>query len=701
MNIQKTLGMLKASIFRVAYATSSLFPLGNSTSFGSDHNQIGAIIVINLKRQPLRLRRTLRELKRVKMASGEPLISITTKLAAVDARDGREVASSSDVDPEYVLGDQLYVQPDEQLEHCFSTQEPITMTRQEVAVARSHIEAWKVVANGEANHVLILEDDIWFRPGGRLAIDRGWEAATKRFTGADGPELLYLSFSDADGTADRRDVCADLFRPERGLWFLSGYVLSRQGSRKLLKAMPVKGPVDMWINQRFNELRTLALSSPAILQRRDSGTDNSYSVMPYLARAGIVDADAATPPPRTTLGPILVLCSEDVKESLAMALSILGLRVRVFDTSDTMVTVDSLAGIFSDFDALVAPQIEEGLLTDLASNTNLSFLLENSHLCPPEIAGFARTKISTFSNHGSDSARWTVLCELLGLVEPAAPYPIATPSEWRLFRDDRDCTNRSKRNSNQPTLASDKSAWALSPKPGWPAEPTLEAEVKSEADVLFHHSVGYDPVHFRSAVETFPGNLASFELHCVASDHEATSLTMTALDPKLARPYSSGALISTHSHQHGRFEACIRAAKGNGLVTGFFLHRASPRQEIDFEIMGHDPTSVLLNVYFNPGDVGTNSAYGYRGSPCRIPLGFDASLDFHRYSIEWNPDRITWAVDGRIIHQRGSWDPTPVPHLPMKLHFNLWAPRSQELAGLLDQRSVPAVARIKNVQISA
>ncbi len=700
MNIQKTLGILKASIFRVAYATSSVFPLGKSKSFGGYPGQIGEVIVINLKRQPLRLRRTLHELKRIKMASGEPLTSITKKLTAVDARDGREVASTSDVDPEYFLGDQLYVQPDERLEHCFSIHEPVTMTRQEVAVARSHIEAWKAVANGDNNHVLILEDDIWFSRGARSAIDRGWKAAIKRFPESGGPELLYLSFSDAGGSADRRDACVDLFRPERGLWLLSGYVLSRQGACKLLKAMPIRGPVDMWINRRFKDLRTLALSSPAILQRRDSGSDNSYSVMPYLARAGVVDADAATPPPRTTAGPLLIWCGEDVKESLAMALSILGLRVRVFDTGDEIITTNDLAIIFSDFDALVTPQIETGLLRDITNNRNISFLLENDCQHPLEISAWTKAKISTFSNHGSDSVRWAVLCNILSLSKPAACYPSATPPEWRLFRDDRADTSYSRCNPNNFGLLSDKSAWALAPKLNWPEQSNLSATLKVEADVLFHHPVGYDPAHFNSVVETFPGNLASFERHCVVSDQEATILTMTTRNPKLTRPYSSGALSSTSSHQHGRFEASIRAARGNGLITGFFLHRASPRQEIDFEIMGHDPTSVLLNVYFNPGDIGANSDYGYRGSPCRIPLGFDASLDFHRYTIEWSPDRITWAVDGRIIHQRGSWDPTPVPHLPMKLHFNLWAPRSQELAGQLDPETLPAVAVIKDVRIS-
>lgn len=701
MNLQNTFSWLRARAFRVLTSALSHVPGGHFSSFGPEPGQIGAIMLINLERQPLRLNRTLRELNRFRTASGESLISITKRQIAIDARDGRDVASGADVDPSYILGDQLYVQPNERLEHCFGIHAPVTMTRQEVAVARSHIEAWKAVATGDVNYVLILEDDIWFRPGARAAIDRGWKSAGNRFPDARGPDLLYLSYLDADGTAKRRDVCKALFRPERGLWFLSGYVLSRQAAQKLLLAMPVKGPVDMWMNRRFDELRTLALSSPAILQRRDGESDNSYSVMPYLARAGVIDAVTVAPPPRVAAGPLFVWCGNDAKESVAMAISMLGLRVRVFDLDDAIISMDDLSLILKDFDALVAPRINAGLIEKLADDTKLKFLLDTSDQCPLELNSAARPNVAMLTGCRTDSERWAILCDLLGLAQPVADYPVGTPPEWRLFRDDRDHTGCWGKIAGRLALLSDNSAWALAPAPGWPSDPDPESSALSESDILVNYPLGHGSVSFEPQEETFPGNLASFVRHRVAYEQEAATLTLQASsDPKISRPYISGALVSSVSHHHGCFEAEIRAAKGSGLVTGFFLHRAGPRQEIDFEITGDDPSSVLLNVYFNPGDTGTNAAYGYRGSPCRIPLGFDASTEFHRYSIEWRPDSIRWAVDGRVIHQRSSWDPTPVPHLPMELHFNLWAPHSRELAGRLELACLPAIAKIRNIRIS-
>jgi beta-glucanase (GH16 family) len=93
--------------------------------------------------------------------------------------------------------------------------------------------------------------------------------------------------------------------------------------------------------------------------------------------------------------------------------------------------------------------------------------------------------------------------------------------------------------------------------------------------------------------------------------------------------------------------------------------------------------------------------FGYRGAPRKIDLGFDATQDFHLYSIDWRPGRIVWSVDGRVVHERVGWDPTPIPHLPMHLHANLWAPRSAEFAGRVNEHTLPARATFRNVSVWA
>jgi len=206
------------------------------------------------------------------------------------------------------------------------------------------------------------------------------------------------------------------------------------------------------------------------------------------------------------------------------------------------------------------------------------------------------------------------------------------------------------------------------------------------------------PRSLRGLIETFPGNLASFMRDALTYNDDGARLEIRRATTR-SRSYQSGAFASVEFFEHGHFEAEIRAAPGAGLVTGFFLHRDAPRQEIDIELIGGDPRRMLVNVFFNPGDEGAQMAFGYRGAPCRVDLGFDATLDFHVYSIDWRPGRIAWSVDGCIVHERVGWDPTPLPYLPMRLHANLWAPRSEELAGRIDDYALPSAATFRNVSV--
>jgi endo-1,3-1,4-beta-glycanase ExoK len=144
----------------------------------------------------------------------------------------------------------------------------------------------------------------------------------------------------------------------------------------------------------------------------------------------------------------------------------------------------------------------------------------------------------------------------------------------------------------------------------------------------------------------------------------------------------------------------LQATNVRGLVTGFFLHRDSPRQEIDVEILGNRPDKLLVNVFYNPGTDGAKFDYGYRGTPTIIDLGFDASKAVHQFAIEWEPCEIRWLVDGKLVHCRATWDPTPIPHLPMTLHVNTWPPRSRELAGRLAFRALPTSAIVRRVAVN-
>jgi beta-glucanase (GH16 family) len=167
------------------------------------------------------------------------------------------------------------------------------------------------------------------------------------------------------------------------------------------------------------------------------------------------------------------------------------------------------------------------------------------------------------------------------------------------------------------------------------------------------------------------------------------------------REYSAASLCSRDQYLFGRFEAIIKASNTPGVVTGFFLHRDSPRQEIDIEIAGNRRDRLLVNVFFNPGGEGAKYDYGYRGAASYVDLGFDASESYHRFTIDWRPCEIRWSVDNRLVHKRVEWEPTPIPHLPMALHINAWPCRSKELAGRLASGPLQTATFIKSIELQA
>jgi beta-glucanase (GH16 family) len=201
--------------------------------------------------------------------------------------------------------------------------------------------------------------------------------------------------------------------------------------------------------------------------------------------------------------------------------------------------------------------------------------------------------------------------------------------------------------------------------------------------------------------DTFIDNLALFRPSNVEIKSGIGAVLSVKSEPLGVRDYSAASICSRDQYLYGKFEATIQASNVPGVVTGFFLHRNSPRQEIDIEIAGNRSDRLIVNVFYNPGDEGANFDYGYRGTPYYIYLGFDASEAGHRFTIDWSPCEILWRVDGHLIHRREIWNPTPIPHLPMTLYVNSWPTRSTQLAGRINKRRLPGTAILESISLNA
>lgn len=270
MNNVTHTGLFERLLYRAMLATRYLGPkpICYSVSADQKQNTIGRIYVINLDRKDERWNRVKQELTKVNDASGEPLTALTRRFSAIDARYYDGLPDSKELIPHYSLTDQLFVDPNPRLvDGLVDVDQRVDMTRQEVAVALSHIAVWRLVASSGVPYTLVLEDDIYFRRGFAQYLNAVWAELMQTQAETIGFGVLYLSYRQVSAGATVKPVSKLLFEPLRGLWQLSGYILSKKGAERLLNLLPVQGPVDLWMNYQFSAAKVFASQTPIIEQR--------------------------------------------------------------------------------------------------------------------------------------------------------------------------------------------------------------------------------------------------------------------------------------------------------------------------------------------------------------------------------------------------------------------------------------------------
>lgn len=668
-------------------------------SQGGETDSLGRIYVINLDRRPDRWRRVRRELDRFRGRHGERLTALTRRVSAVDARYMSSAPDPAVLRPTYTLADQLTVDPNPLLRIDDTTRtHEIAMSPQEIAVALSHVETWRRVASGNNVAALILEDDVFMPSGFARRLQVTWAGLRPPKRNADF-DLLYLAYKDVGA---EKPAAGDepIRRHEPGVWEAAAYVLTKIGAQKLLDQLPAFGPIDLWLNYQFGHLTAYTAGRPLIEQRIDEASTNSYSVLPVLSQVGVITREKPLlPVTRKLRGPVIGLGdSYSGLTSLAKALSMVGYTC------------------LSDLD--VAPAEEQGKLRRgergrlfnayvnigsfdtetvreiVAANARARLILTSPHRAFAELpAG----KMLHLDSKVSD--KWAMLSEFLGIDYPAFPYPETGDLGQRI--------TVSRRTLAAPLHAKDlrfdRSPWILSQPPadwqGIPVQPTRRIG-GSTTSIKWSAGAPLDDKVWGLRDDTFPSNLALFCPKNVTVGDDGLTLTMRR-ETMPVRDFTAAAVFSITRHLYGSFAAELRPSNAPGLITGLFLHRNGPRQEIDIEFLGRDTAKMLVNVFYNPGPEGTKLEYGYRGTPTEIELGFDAAEDYHLYEIEWRPNRIVWKVDGVAVYERLLWNPTPIPDRPLQFNLNLWHSRSAEFSGRLGPNSLPAHATVRSIVITA
>lgn len=122
--------------------------------------------------------------------------------------------------------------------------------------------------------------------------------------------------------------------------------------------------------------------------------------------------------------------------------------------------------------------------------------------------------------------------------------------------------------------------------------------------------------------------------------------------------YTSGRVNTQNKHdfKYGRFEARVRVPEGQGFLPAFWMMPTSenlygqwPRcGEIDImEVMGQETDKSYGTVHFgNPHSESQGTCVLEEGS---------FSDEYHVFSVDWEPGKIEWYVDGNPIHRETDW----------------------------------------------
>ncbi|MCO4275929.1 family 16 glycosylhydrolase [Pseudarthrobacter sp. HLT3-5] len=327
------------------------------------------------------------------------------------------------------------------------------------------------------------------------------------------------------------------------------------------------------------------------------------------------------------------------------------------------------------------------------SNPDALFILTSPSVESPDIHP---DRVLKFDDAARD--KWAVLSDFIGTAYPSFPYP-NDPDLGQRPEIDRIPLADSRTSTNHKF---DKSPWTLSPtREDWNGFSLVSLSSHPAAVTGVNWAAGEtltSPI-WKLRDDTFPSNLSLFSPDNFNETRDGSALLTFQEETTPVREFTSAAIASGGSYLYGRFSATLRPSNVPGLITGIFLHRNGPRQEIDIEFLGKDTTKMLINVYYNPGPEGTKLEYGYRGTPTQIDLGFDAAADFHTYEIDWQPNVIRWKVDGVVVHERTLWNPTPIPDQPLEFNINLWHSRSIEFAGRLEAANIPTTTELRSFEV--
>lgn len=196
----------------------------------------------------------------------------------------------------------------------------------------------------------------------------------------------------------------------------------------------------------------------------------------------------------------------------------------------------------------------------------------------------------------------------------------------------------------------------------------------------------FNAARWTKQTHTFAENAARFSANNVVVEGGFLKLKVTNV-PNGNKAYSAAEVATIDEFTFGRFVGRIKFCAGSGMVSSLFTYKDDVNQswqEIDIEHLGNLPKSVQYNLI--SGNL-NNRVY----QPKVVTFAWSPPTEFHDYSIEWQPDGITFYVDGTKTHH----DVQASLKDAAKLHMNAWPTDNSvtQFAGPFNPAAVPCEAQ--------
>ena len=204
---------------------------------------------------------------------------------------------------------------------------------------------------------------------------------------------------------------------------------------------------------------------------------------------------------------------------------------------------------------------------------------------------------------------------------------------------------------------------------------SLQAEKEESVSIDVYAEEGYDTatLYFSLGRKTGDTSIPDASVVTISDislvETTANMLPATAFGDnatagtKVKKSYTSGRISTQNlkTFTYGRFEVRAKVPNGQGYLPAFWLmandenvYGQWPRcGEIDcMEVMGQDTNKLYGTIHYGNPHAESQGTYTIKDGEKSF------SDDFHTFTCDWEPGKITWYVDGIKYHEESNWHST-------------------------------------------